>query len=75
MEKSADAWDQEGSDLLEADGLQLRPLIGTVTSLDGGGGYINQTTYFPRCSLWKGTEASQARSSLVSWLVDSTNTK
>lgn len=56
VEKSADAWDKEGSDLLEADGLQLRPLIGTITSLDANGGCINQTTYFPRCSLCKGYE-------------------
>uniref|UniRef100_A0AAQ6ANW8 Mov10 like RISC complex RNA helicase 1 n=1 Tax=Amphiprion ocellaris TaxID=80972 RepID=A0AAQ6ANW8_AMPOC len=32
-----------------ADSMQLRPLIGTVTSFDGNGGYINQTTYFPPC--------------------------
>lgn len=60
VEKSADAWDKEGSDVLEADSLQLRPLIGTITSLNGDGGYINQTTYFPRCSLWKGTGSKQA---------------
>uniref|UniRef100_A0A671YK80 Mov10 like RISC complex RNA helicase 1 n=1 Tax=Sparus aurata TaxID=8175 RepID=A0A671YK80_SPAAU len=39
-----------------SDGMQLRPLIGTVTSFDGDGGYINQTTYFPRYSLWEGYE-------------------
>ncbi|XP_062277505.1 RNA helicase Mov10l1 [Scomber scombrus] len=36
--------------------MQLRPLIGTVTSFDGDGGHINQTTYFPRYSLWEGYE-------------------
>ena len=55
MEKSADAWEDGGRTSLEADTMQLRPLIGTVTSFDGDGGYINQTTYFPRYSLWEGT--------------------
>ncbi|KAJ4938407.1 hypothetical protein JOQ06_003027 [Pogonophryne albipinna] len=56
VEKSADAWEEGGSTSLEADSMQLRPLIGTVTSFDGDGGYINQTTYFPRSSLWEGYE-------------------
>ncbi|XP_071350088.1 RNA helicase Mov10l1 isoform X2 [Trachinotus anak] len=56
VEKSADAWEDGGRSSLEADSMQLRPLIGTVTSFDGDGGYINQTTYFPRCSLWEGYE-------------------
>lgn len=56
MEKSADAWEDGGRTSLEADSMQLRPLIGTVTSLDGDGGYINQTTYFPRYSLWEGAD-------------------
>ncbi|XP_045894481.1 RNA helicase Mov10l1 isoform X2 [Micropterus dolomieu] len=56
VEKSADAWEDGGRTSLEADSVQLRPLIGTVTSLNGDGGYINQTTYFPRCSLWEGYE-------------------
>ncbi|TMS05684.1 RNA helicase Mov10l1 [Larimichthys crocea] len=56
VEKSADAWDDGGRTSLEADSMQLRPLIGTVTSFDGDGGYINQTTYFPRYSLWEGYE-------------------
>ncbi|TKS73686.1 RNA helicase [Collichthys lucidus] len=56
VEKSADAWDDEGRTSLEADSMQLRPLIGTVTSFDRDGGYINQTTYFPRYSLWEGYE-------------------
>uniref|UniRef100_A0A671YKU0 RNA helicase n=1 Tax=Sparus aurata TaxID=8175 RepID=A0A671YKU0_SPAAU len=56
VEKSADAWEDGGRTSLEADGMQLRPLIGTVTSFDGDGGYINQTTYFPRYSLWEGYE-------------------
>ncbi|XP_044049108.1 RNA helicase Mov10l1 [Siniperca chuatsi] len=54
VEKSADAWEDGGSTSLEADNMQLRPLVGTVTSFDGDGGYINQTTYFPRYSLWEG---------------------
>ncbi|XP_042352397.1 RNA helicase Mov10l1 isoform X2 [Plectropomus leopardus] len=56
VEKSADAWEDGGASSLEADTMQLRPLIGTVTSFDGDGGYINQTTYFPRSSLWEGYE-------------------
>ncbi|XP_040894189.1 RNA helicase Mov10l1 [Toxotes jaculatrix] len=56
VEKCADAWEDGGRTSLEADTMQLRPLIGTVTSFDGDGGYINQTTYFPRCSLWEGYE-------------------
>ncbi|XP_037306349.2 RNA helicase Mov10l1 [Pungitius pungitius] len=55
VEKSADAW-EDGARTSEADSLQLRTLIGTVTSFDGDGGYINQTTYFPRSSLWEGYE-------------------
>uniref|UniRef100_A0A8D3CAX9 RNA helicase n=1 Tax=Scophthalmus maximus TaxID=52904 RepID=A0A8D3CAX9_SCOMX len=56
VEKSADAWEDGGKTSLEADCMQLRPLIGTVTSFEGDGGYINQTTYFPRHSLWEGYE-------------------
>ncbi|KAG8012808.1 RNA helicase Mov10l1 [Nibea albiflora] len=56
VERSADAWDDGGRTSLEAESMQLRPLIGTVTSFDGDGGYINQTTYFPRYSLWEGYE-------------------
>ncbi|TNN76027.1 RNA helicase Mov10l1 [Liparis tanakae] len=56
VEKSADAWEDGGKSSIEDDNMQLRPLIGTVTSFDGDGGYINQTTYFLRCSLWEGYE-------------------
>ncbi|XP_068460110.1 RNA helicase Mov10l1 [Clinocottus analis] len=56
VEKSADAWEEGGKGSFEDDCLQLQPLIGTVTSFDGDSGYINQTTYFPRCSLWEGYE-------------------
>ncbi|XP_020501549.1 RNA helicase Mov10l1 [Labrus bergylta] len=56
VEKSADAWEDGGKNSLENDSMQLRPLIGTVTSFDRDGGYINQTTYFPRYSLWEGYE-------------------
>nr|XP_040019755.1 RNA helicase Mov10l1 [Gasterosteus aculeatus aculeatus] len=56
VEKIADAWEDGDRTSVEADSLQLRPLIGTVTSFDGDGGYINQTTYFPRCSLRQGYE-------------------
>ncbi|XP_007546763.1 RNA helicase Mov10l1 [Poecilia formosa] len=56
VEKSADAWEDGGRTSLEADSMQLRPLIGTVTSFDGDSGYINQTTYFTRYSLSEGYE-------------------
>ncbi|XP_074532791.1 RNA helicase Mov10l1 isoform X2 [Halichoeres trimaculatus] len=56
VEKSADAWEDGGRTSLESDCMQLRPLIGTVTSFDGDGGFINQTTYFPCCSLCDGYE-------------------
>ncbi|KAF3688597.1 RNA helicase Mov10l1 [Channa argus] len=56
VEKSSDAWEDGGRNSIEADNMQLRPLTGTVTSFDGDGGYINQTTYFPRCSLSEGYE-------------------
>uniref|UniRef100_A0A8C8G5Y0 RNA helicase n=1 Tax=Oncorhynchus tshawytscha TaxID=74940 RepID=A0A8C8G5Y0_ONCTS len=39
-----------------ADINQLRPLIGTVTSCDRDGGFINQTTFFPREALCDGFE-------------------
>ncbi|XP_039664145.1 RNA helicase Mov10l1 [Perca fluviatilis] len=56
VEKNADAWEDGGKTSIEADSMQLRPLIGTVTSFEKDGGYINQTTYFPRYSLWEGYE-------------------
>uniref|UniRef100_A0A8D3C2Z9 RNA helicase Mov10l1 n=1 Tax=Scophthalmus maximus TaxID=52904 RepID=A0A8D3C2Z9_SCOMX len=46
----------ETLNVMFSDCMQLRPLIGTVTSFEGDGGYINQTTYFPRHSLWEGYE-------------------
>lgn len=55
VEKSADAWDDGGRTSLEADNMQLRPLIGTVTSFDGDCGYISQTTSFTRYSLSEGS--------------------
>uniref|UniRef100_A0A9J8C2J1 RNA helicase n=1 Tax=Cyprinus carpio carpio TaxID=630221 RepID=A0A9J8C2J1_CYPCA len=45
-----------GSEALTLDTDRLRPLIGTVTSCDPDGGYINQTTYFPRSALCEGFE-------------------
>uniref|UniRef100_A0A8B9JVV3 Mov10 like RISC complex RNA helicase 1 n=1 Tax=Astyanax mexicanus TaxID=7994 RepID=A0A8B9JVV3_ASTMX len=41
---------------LELDPNKLRSLIGTVTSCDKDGGFINQTTYFPRSALSEGFE-------------------
>ncbi|XP_061629680.1 RNA helicase Mov10l1 isoform X2 [Phyllopteryx taeniolatus] len=54
--KSSDAWEAEGGTSFEDECAQLRPLIGTVTSFDGEGGYINQNTYFLRSSLCEGYE-------------------
>lgn len=72
MEKNADAWEDGGCTSSEADSMQLRPLIGSVTSFDGDGGYINQTTYFPRYSLCEGigthcTSHTKFVSLLVPW--------
>uniref|UniRef100_A0A7N6AM39 RNA helicase n=1 Tax=Anabas testudineus TaxID=64144 RepID=A0A7N6AM39_ANATE len=55
-QRGAEDWEDGGRTSLETDSMQLRPLIGTVTSFNGDGGYINQTTYFPRYSLWEGYE-------------------
>ncbi|KAJ0029012.1 hypothetical protein NQD34_004009 [Periophthalmus magnuspinnatus] len=56
VEKSVDDWEDAGKSSLEADRMQLRPLIGTVTSYDGEGGYINQNTYFSHHTLLEGYE-------------------
>lgn len=56
VEKSADAWEDGGKTSLEEDCMQLRPLIGKVTSFNGEGGYINQNTFFSRHSLSEGYE-------------------
>ena len=62
VEKNADAWEEGGGGAsLEADSNQLRPLIGTVTSCDRDGGFINQTTFFPREALCDGTVNDQNR--------------
>ena len=54
VEKTMDTWEGKGGDS-ESDSMKLRPLIGTVTSFSGDSGLINQTTFFPRQSLWEGT--------------------
>ncbi|XP_066526077.1 RNA helicase Mov10l1 [Hoplias malabaricus] len=54
VEKQVDAWEGGGRDSLEVDANKLRPLIGTITSCDKDGGFINQTTYFPRSALCEG---------------------
>lgn len=48
-----EAWD-EGKFSLETDANKFRSLIGTVTSCDKDGGFINQTKYFPRSALCEG---------------------
>ncbi|KAL1279707.1 hypothetical protein QQF64_014307 [Cirrhinus molitorella] len=56
VERHKDGWENGGSEALMPDDNKLRPLIGTVTSCDRDGGYINQTTYFPRSALCEGFE-------------------
>uniref|UniRef100_A0A4W4GW27 RNA helicase n=1 Tax=Electrophorus electricus TaxID=8005 RepID=A0A4W4GW27_ELEEL len=56
VEKQLDSWEGGGRTSLELDTQKLRPLIGTVTSCDKDGGFINQTTYFPRSALCEGFE-------------------
>ncbi|XP_060764793.1 RNA helicase Mov10l1 [Neoarius graeffei] len=55
VERQTDAWDG-GRASLETDANKLRSLIGTVTSCDKDGGFINQTTHFPRSALCEGFE-------------------
>ncbi|KAF4081456.1 hypothetical protein AMELA_G00161620 [Ameiurus melas] len=55
VERQLDTWDG-GRASLETDANKLRSLIGTVTSCDKDGGFINQTTYFPRSALCEGFE-------------------
>ncbi|XP_061891869.1 RNA helicase Mov10l1 isoform X2 [Entelurus aequoreus] len=57
VSKSFDAWETRDGTSLEDDCARLRPLIGSITSLNREGGYINQNTYFPRSSLCEGYEA------------------
>lgn len=59
MEKYAEAWEDGERTSLDDESKCLRPLIGTVTSFDKDGGYINQNTYFPCHSLWDGIGADR----------------
>ncbi|XP_051553163.1 RNA helicase Mov10l1 [Myxocyprinus asiaticus] len=56
VERQKDVWENGVSEPLKGDAAELRPLIGTVTSCDRDGGFINQTTYFPRSALCEGFE-------------------
>ncbi|XP_076155559.1 RNA helicase Mov10l1-like [Alosa pseudoharengus] len=56
VERQADAWEDMGEVSLENDFEKLRPLVGTVTSCDRDGGFINQTTFFSRSALCEGYE-------------------
>ncbi|XP_072528268.1 RNA helicase Mov10l1 isoform X2 [Salminus brasiliensis] len=56
VERQVDTWEGGGRTSLDLDGSKLRPLIGTVTSCDKDGGFINQTTYFPQSALCEGFE-------------------
>ncbi|CAG08644.1 unnamed protein product, partial [Tetraodon nigroviridis] len=54
VQKCADTWEDDRRASLDDEKRRLRPLIGTVTSFNEDGGYINQSTYFPCSSLWEG---------------------
>ncbi|KAG5830473.1 hypothetical protein ANANG_G00311000 [Anguilla anguilla] len=56
VELLTDAWEEGGGTSLESEMSRLRPLTGTVTSCDRDGGFINQTTFFPRQALCEGYE-------------------
>ncbi|KAJ8245693.1 hypothetical protein GJAV_G00273480 [Gymnothorax javanicus] len=56
VELLTNAWEDGGGISLESEMSRLRPLTGTVTSCDQDGGFINQTTYFPREALCDGYE-------------------
>nr|XP_055057100.1 RNA helicase Mov10l1 isoform X3 [Misgurnus anguillicaudatus] len=55
VERQKDVWESGSSESVGEAG-KLRPLIGTVTSCDQDGGFINQTTFFPRSALCEGFE-------------------
>ncbi|XP_030630697.1 RNA helicase Mov10l1 [Chanos chanos] len=56
VEKQADAWEDGGGVSLESETSRLRPLIGTVTSFNKDGGFINQNTFFSHSALCEGFE-------------------
>ncbi|XP_061085697.1 RNA helicase Mov10l1 isoform X2 [Conger conger] len=56
VELLTDSWEEGGGTSLESEMSRLRPLTGTVTSCDRDGGFINQTTFFPRRALCDGYE-------------------
>ncbi|XP_012692807.2 RNA helicase Mov10l1 [Clupea harengus] len=56
VERQTNTWEDMGEASLENDFEKLRPLVGTVTSCDRDGGFINQTTFFPRSALCEGYE-------------------
>uniref|UniRef100_A0AAR2KF56 RNA helicase n=1 Tax=Pygocentrus nattereri TaxID=42514 RepID=A0AAR2KF56_PYGNA len=53
---SSNSPDNQNLASLDLDTNKLRPLIGTVSSCDKDGGFINRTTYFPRSALCQGFE-------------------
>ncbi|XP_057692780.1 RNA helicase Mov10l1 isoform X1 [Corythoichthys intestinalis] len=68
--KSCDAWEGRGGISVEDECAQLRPLIGRVTSYDGKGGQINNTTYFSCSSLWEGYEPMKGDWVQATYLID-----
>ncbi|KAK1166718.1 RNA helicase Mov10l1-like [Acipenser oxyrinchus oxyrinchus] len=56
VQRLVDAWEEDGGVSIDSESNQLKPLIGTVTSCDSDGGFITQTTYFPRSAVCEGFE-------------------
>ncbi|MGH0156260.1 UNVERIFIED_CONTAM: hypothetical protein FKN15_042012 [Acipenser sinensis] len=57
VQRLMDAWEEEGGVSIDLESNQLKPLIGTVTSCDSDGGFITQTTYFPRSAVCEDTDS------------------
>ncbi|XP_048864383.1 RNA helicase Mov10l1 isoform X4 [Brienomyrus brachyistius] len=54
VERLTSTWEDEGGAGLQPENGGLKHLIGTVTSCDQDGGFINQNTFFPRQALCQG---------------------
>ncbi|TRY65020.1 hypothetical protein DNTS_033521 [Danionella cerebrum] len=69
VERLKDSWDSGQQDSAGQD--KPRSLIGTVTSCDQEGGYINQNTYFPRQALCEGFQPVKGDWVLAHYVVSS----
>ncbi|XP_023666128.2 RNA helicase Mov10l1 isoform X2 [Paramormyrops kingsleyae] len=54
VERLTSTWENEGGAGLQPENGGLKHLVGTVTSCDQDGGFINQNTFFPRQALCQG---------------------